>query len=268
MNNYSPHHKKIKRGLFTKTFTIILFAAGILIAVAIFFPNLLSNGTHFVSIPFWKVKNSITEGLASSAKLLASKKALVAENRNLRKKIEEAKFKLLEAQLLKQENISLKELFNRQILDVENTILAAVLAKPPSSLYDTFVIDVGSDAGIRKGDNVVAFGNIFIGTVDKVNRSTSVVKLFSSPGELTTVSIGEDNITANAEGKGGGNFIVKLPRGIGIEKGDIVTIPNINARIFAVVEKIESDPSDPFLTALFKNPVNMNNIKWVQVVTQ
>jgi len=80
------------------------------------------------------------------------------------------------------------------------------------------------------------------------------------------VSIGPENIAAEAIGRGGGNFIVKLPRGVGVEKGDIITMPDISARIFAVVEEIESNPSDPFVTILFKNPVNFNEIKWVQVI--
>lgn len=268
MSNYSLHHKEKGQNLFTKEFVLVLFVVGILAAFHFFFPSVLSDTARFISAPLWKIKNSTTESFTSSVQLLASKKALVAENKNLKNKLEEVKFELLVAELLKQENIFLKELFNRQILDIENTVLGVVLARPSVSMYDTFVIDIGKDNGISKGENVLVFGDIFIGTIYEVYRSTSAVKLFSSSGEVSTVSIGQENISAEALGIGGGNFIVKLPRGVGVERGDIITMPDINARIFAVVEEIQSDPSDPFITVLFKNPVNMNEIKWVQVVTR
>ncbi|MDP6387701.1 MAG: rod shape-determining protein MreC [Candidatus Pacebacteria bacterium] len=266
MNNYPLHHSKDGRGLSTKTFTTILLIIGILAAVHIFFPNALSGASHFISAPLWSAKNVAVESTLNSVQLLRSKKALVTENKNLKGRIKEIKFKLLSTELLKQENNSLNELFNRQIFDIEDTVLGTVLARPAVSFYDTFVIDIGKNADIRGGENVLVFEDIFIGTVDKVHRTTSTVKLFSSPGEVSQVSIGPENIAASAEGIGGGNFIIKLPRGAEIQKGDIVTMPKISTKIFAVVEEIESDPSDPFLTVLFKNPVNMNEVKWVQVV--
>lgn len=267
MSNYSLRHKEKDAGLFTKTFVAVLFVIGILIAIRIFSPSVLSGTMHFISAPFWKVKNSFAQSFVNSVQLLTSKKSLVAENNELRNKVQDAKFKLLETQLLKQENSFLKELFDRQVLDVDDTILGTVLVRPSVSMYDTFVIDVGSISGVRMGDNVLVSGDIFLGTIEEVHGRTSVVKLFSSPGEETAVSIGTENISASAVGIGGGNFTLKIPRGAGVEKGDIVTMPNISARIFAVVEEIKSDPSDPFITVLFKNPVNFNEIKWVQVVT-
>lgn len=160
----------------------------------------------------------------------------------------------------------LKELLGRETFNIKDAVLGAVLARPNVSPYDTFVIDIGKSSGIQKDDNVFVQGNVFIGKIDEVNKNTSTVILFSSPGQITQVSIGLQNISANAKGRGGGNFIVELPRGTEVEKGDIVTMLGIDIKLFAVVEEIESNPSDPFITILFKNPINMNDVKWVQVV--
>ncbi len=267
MSNYLLHHKEKKQGLFTKTFVVVLLVIVIIVAVRIIFPNTFTSSLQFISSPFWKAKNSSVEGVVNSSQLLRSKRSLVFENDNLKAQIRASEFKLLEFEFLNQENESLKELLGREIFNVKDAVLGAVLARPNVSPYDTFIIDIGESSGIKKGDSVFVQGNVFIGKVDEVNKNTSVVTLFSSPGQVTPVSIGLQGISANAKGRGGGNFIVELPRGTEVEKGDIVTMPSIDIKLFAIVEEIDGDPSDPFITILFKNPVNMNDIKWVQVIT-
>lgn len=266
MNNYPLHHKEKKQGLFTKVFVLILIIMTIIIIVRLFFPKSFTNIAQFVSAPFWKAKNLSIESVINSTQLLRSKRSLIFENDELKLKIKESEFKFFELDLLKQENESLKQLLGRQILNAENVVISAVLSRPDTSPYDTFVIDIGKDFGVKNGDSVYVSGNIFIGKIDGVYRNTSTVKLFSSPGEITSVSIGPQNISVKAKGRGGGNFIVELPRGTGVEKGDIITLPGIDIKLFAVVEEIESSPSDPFISIFFKNPINLNDIKWVYVV--
>ncbi|MFQ5661873.1 MAG: rod shape-determining protein MreC [Candidatus Paceibacteria bacterium] len=273
MNNYPLHHKE--RGLsaqagnrlFTKVFLGVLLVVLILALVQIIFPNSLSGVSNFVAAPFWKSKNFTVSKVANSAELLRSKRSLIEENNNLKAEIELNNLKLLSLDLFKEENIRLKELFDRQISSTDNSILGVVLVRPSASLYDTLVIDVGAESDVSEGDYVFVSGDIFIGRINEVYKNTSLVKLFSSPGEITQVRVGLDGVSASAEGVGGGNFIAELPRGIGIEEGDMVVMPNISTRVFAVVEEIDADPSDPFLTVLFKNPINLNDIKWVQVLT-
>lgn len=266
MSNYLLHHNEKKQGLFTKVFVVILLIIVFIVAMRIIFPNTFTHSLQFVSSPFWKAKNSSVEGVLNSSQMLRSKRSLVFENDNLKNKIKENEFKLLEFELLVQENESLKKLLGRKTFDENDAILGIVLARPNISPYDTFVIDIGEASEIKKGNEVYVQGNIFIGKIDEVYGNTSTVKLFSSPGEITQVFIGLQNISANAVGRGGGNFIVKLPRGTEVEKGDIITMPGIDTKLFAIVEDIKADPSDPFITILFKNPVNLNDIKWVQIV--
>lgn len=265
MNNYLPHHKEKKKGLFTKTFIVILIIIGIIIIVRVLVPNFFTNTFQSASVLFWKNKNSSVENITNSTQFLRSKKSLIAENNKLNTKVKELEFNLLELDFLKQENEFIKKFFGREIFNMEDSVLASVLARPNVSPYDTFVIDIGKDSGIKEDDEVYAEGDILIGRIDKIYKNTSIVKLFSSPGEMTQVFIGLQNISANAVGRGGGNFIVELPRGSEIKEEDIVTMPGIDITLFAIVEEIENNPSDPFITIFFKNPVNLNNIKWVMV---
>ena len=56
-----------------------------------------------------------------------------------------------------------------------------------------------------------------------------------------------------------------LPRDITLQKGDLVTIPGINPYTLAVVETVISDPRDPFTKALLSSPVNVQELKFVEV---
>lgn len=268
MSNYLQHHKEKKKGLFTKTFIVVLIVSMIIITVRIFVPNLFTDISQSMSVLFWKNKNSSVENITNSAQFLRSKKSLIAENNELTLKVKELEFNLLELDFLKQENEFIKKFFGRETFNMENSILGLVLSRPNVSPYDTFVIDIGKNSGIKENNNVYVDGNILIGKVDKVYKNTSIVKLFSSPGEINQVFIGLQNILANAIGRGGGNFIVELPRGSEIKEGDIVTMQGIDIKLFAIVEEVENNSSNPFITIFFKNPVNLNNIKWVIVKKQ
>jgi cell shape-determining protein MreC len=102
--------------------------------------------------------------------------------------------------------------------------------------------------------------------VTEVYQRSSIVTLFSSPGVLTSVVIGPSHIQATAEGKGGGNFEAVLPRGVAVQEGDAILMPGINPLLFGTILKILAAPSDSFQTILFKNPVNMFELYYLELV--
>src|SRR3989344_3772061 len=61
-------------------------------------------------------------------------------------------------------------------------ILAGIVARPPESPYDTFILARGSRAGITPGMEVFGAGGTPIGVVSSVLADFSRVTLFSSPG--------------------------------------------------------------------------------------
>lgn len=264
MNNYHLQHKKPNKKFFRIITVIIVFIAIVAVIQAIF-PNFFSQTMHYTARPLWKIKNSLTAISVDTIQLLKSKRGLIEENNILREKEREVFVKLLERNILKEENKLLKELFGRTIY--EDAILATVLARPNVSPYDTLIIDGGKNSGIKEGNNVTVSGSIVIGEISNVYENTAIVRLFSSPNEKTIVAVGQENIFTEAMGQGGGNFIIHIPRDADVSEGDIITMPDINTKIFGVVEKILEDPSDPFKTILFKNPINMAEVKWVQVIT-
>ncbi|GMQ95483.1 MAG: hypothetical protein BMS9Abin13_599 [Patescibacteria group bacterium] len=248
-----------KRLLLTVVFVVLLY---ILLLTPVF--GVISKGVGYVAVPAWKAGDRARDVWQQAQMFFAAKNALIAENRRLKKDIYTTSFKLLDRNLLFEENLELKEILGREAFP--QTTLAAVLAGPGRSLYDTLIIDVGENMGVQKGDRVLHEGSVVIGEVSEVYPTSSKVKLFSSPGEATQVSLGEENIFTVAYGRGGGNFEVKLPRGSEIREGDVIIIPGITKQVLGVVEYIETKASDPFKRIIFKGPAPVFNLKWVEVL--
>lgn len=217
-----------------------------------------------VGSPLWSIKNGIGNFFTSNAALLASKKAILKENLLLKEQITADESKLALYDLLKKENDNLKSILNVKPKN-QNLLLSSVLVKPSLSPYDTLVIDNGSTDGIKVNDKVLSQGNVYIGFVSEVYSGTSKVVLYSSPGEKTRVIIDGNNIEKEAVGLGGGNFSVEIPREIDINIGDPIIIPFISTNIFGVVEKIKFKESDSFQNIFFKSPINISELKWVEV---
>lgn len=232
--------------------------------VHFFFPQTVSGFLHTIARPLWNAQRATVALMEGVPHFLQSKQKLIEENNTLSDKIKVMQLQLYSRNVLYEENKELKELLGRET--AEHTLLAGILSRPNSSLYDTFVIDIGRNAGVGEGARVMVSGDIVIGIVDAVFKNTSLVTLFSTPGEETEIVIGPQQIIATAIGRGGGNFIAQLPRDVGIEEGDSIVIPGVDTKLFGIVETIEADITQPFQTILFKNPVNMAEIRWVQVV--
>jgi hypothetical protein len=144
------------------------------------------------------------------------------------------------------------------------TIAGVILSKPGSSPYDTLIIDIGSSDGIAAGAMVFANGSVPIGVIDTIYAKTSLVKLFSTPKEVTKVVV-HGGLYIDVTGDGAGNFETTLPRDIKIAEGDTLSLPSLAPEVLATVTKIVSDPRDPFQTILAISPANIQELKFVEV---
>ncbi len=162
------------------------------------------------------------------------------------------------------ENTSLKEILGRKNEKIKMT-LAAILAKPNQSPYDTLIIDAGKAQNIGVGSLVFALGNVPIGKVDTVYEKSSKIILFSNSGEKTQVVLSGKSVFMELVGRGGGNFEMIMPKDFTLAKGDEVVMPGINPYLMARVETILSDPRDAFVKALLVSPVNIQEQKFVEV---
>lgn len=167
-------------------------------------------------------------------------------------------------QTLKNENEQLKEIVGRKT-EHDNRILSVVLSRPPKVPYDSLIIDIGESYEISEGDIVYAETDYIIGRIGAVYANSAVVKLFSSPGEKIDVLLGSSTTPVVAEGRGGGNFYIKVPKNIPIVEGDQITVPSMNSIVLGTAEFVDSSEGEAFSQIYFKLPVKLNALHYVQI---
>jgi len=226
--------------------------------------NGLSSFTNFIFKPVINLGNNIGANIGGHTSILQSRESLQLENENLKLELDKAKFTLVNYSVLEEENSKLKEILGRSSVN-DNFVLANILSKPNKSLYDTLLIDAGEDKSFIVGDVVYSFGSIPIGKISQTFRNSSKVVLFSTSGEKTDVVISNTGAFMQLVGRGGGNFEMSLPRDFELPEGADIVLPDASTSVLAKVVTIISDPRDAFKKALLASPVNIQQLKFVQV---
>jgi cell shape-determining protein MreC len=255
--------KRIQRKRFIK-----IALSVVVLIILIYFRSSVGGGLSYVSQGIFRPVLILGQGvgnkLSNIKSYFFSKKSLFLENENLKAQISESEADRANYSSVVAENENLKEILGRKNIN-KNIILAAILSKPNQSLYDTLVIDVGTEKGVKIGDTAFAFGNIPIGRIAEIYPNSSKVILFSNAGEKTQAIMSGKNVFMELVGRGGGNFEMILPRDTILQKGDLVTMPGINPYVIAIVETVISDPRDPFTKVLLTCPINIQELKFVEV---
>ena len=265
--------KKIKKNKIIKysIFIVVLF-------IFIVFNSSIFNGFSYVSSfvfrPVLILGNNIGQYFSNLDSYFISKNSLFSENENLKNKLNEEEARMANYNSVLDENLKTKEILGRKD-GKTNMVLASILSKPNQSPYDTFIIDVGAKDGILVGQRVFALGNVPIGRIVETNPNTAKVILYSNPGEKTEVVISSKPAVAGSSpsgdafmqviGRGGGNFEMVLPRDFVLEKGAEAVLPGITPLVLGTVQTIISDPRDSFQKALLLSPVNIFELKFVEV---
>lgn len=254
---YHLKNREKGKGFFLPVFILFL----LFILTALFFPNILPGKINSLAKPVWLTKNILGQRIGEMASLLNAKSDLVMQNIELKKEISNSENIRIRNIILEKENADLKKLLG--IKTNESYISARVLSKDSQSPYGTIIIDTGKK-NIAKGNEVYAEG-ILIGLIDEVYSDTAKVRLLSASGNKFKVEIGETAIEGIAEGLGGGDFQIELPRGIDVNIGDEIISADLNLKLLGFVEYIDQEERSSFQKILFKTPVNINQLKWVEI---
>lgn len=252
------YHEKRDR----TTRLIIAAVLVFLFALHYVFPGLYPTIFYPITNIFWKSENAVAVFLRGVVTTIESKQRLALENEELKQQITRNKVRTLLIDTLASENESLKLMLGRSVK--EDAVVGTIVSRPPTSPYDTLIIDIGLNVGIKTGDKVYV-GDSMIGDVAEVYESTSKVSLFSTPGRITPVLVGSSTLATEAVGRGGGNFMIKLPSQVEVSVGSLIMMPHIKTRIFSIVDKILVNSSDSLQTILSKSPVHIQQIRFVEV---
>jgi cell shape-determining protein MreC len=242
---------------------IIVITIILILAVFILCSSPVKRMLFGVAEPIWSLEKSFFN--SDFFEHYKFKQTLIEERLAMEQKLFLAGDLIAINNTLQKENDSLKDLLGRKDTH-PNTVLASVLVKPPQTVYDTLIVDIGEDMALKIGDKVLANGNIYIGEVTEVLPSTAKISLYSTPGRKLSVVLGASSVTAEAVGVGGGNFNIQLPREVEVKEGDVIVIPSIIANVFGIVEKVNFKETDSFQAVLFKSPVNISELSFVEII--
>ncbi|MFA5838854.1 MAG: rod shape-determining protein MreC [Candidatus Paceibacterota bacterium] len=261
--NYLFKNKKVTRK-FSKPVLVAVFFLIFIFVLNFSNPFVFSGFTHKAGAPFWwfgDVTRNFVFNVFSSFRF---KQNLISENKFLQQENLILKSKLLNFNLVQNENIRLNEILNKN--KNKNIVLGYVISWPPSSPYDTLIIDVGKNDKIEKKDKVF-FGNIAVGEIYEIFGDSSLVYLFSTSGTKIEALL-NDKTPVIAEGVGGGNFQIKVPKDIEVKEKDIINFTGVDKSILGIVEYIKTKPSDAFQEVFLRSPFNILEIRDVQVLRQ
>lgn len=234
-----------------------MFAGGVVERVALSFGGPVAKS-------YFEIKNSFS----FVAEMLRSRSTLVQENIDLQKQLVEQSGKLARFDTLVKENVDILAAYGRSVAataTANKVVLANVVVKPPQSAYDVLVVDVGTNSAVKVSALVYALGGIPIGRVSETADTTAKVVLFSSDGEQNEVVQERTGASIPVVGKGGGNMEAIVPQDMDVLEGDKVTLPKFSAAVAASVVQVDSTITSSSKRVLFRLPVNVFNLRWVEI---
>lgn len=144
-------------------------------------------------------------------------------------------------------------------------IIAGVIARPPTSPYDTLVLSEGANAGVVLGMEAFGQGGVPLGVVSEVLADFSRVTLFSSPNISIEGWLGRKMLPVTLHGAGAGALRADIARLAGANVGDTVYVPGPGALPIAAITRIDSDSSSPVATLYVQGTLNPFSVTWVEL---
>jgi len=120
------------------------------------------------------------------------------------------------------------------------------------------IISLGNKISVIKPTTNIT-NDVLAGDTTKKNITDKVVEVLPPTEQVVR------NIFMQVVGRGGGNFEIILPRDLIVQKGTEVVLPGIKPFVLGIVKSFISDPRDSFQKALLVSPVNIQEIKFVEV---
>lgn len=132
-----------------------------------------------------------------------------SQNADLRRQLDLAKIKLIEAQAIAEENRRLKALLELQQEDPKPVTMARLISSTAASTRRIAVLSAGSSQGITPGMPVRSPLGL-VGRVLEVGHSTSRVLLITDPENIVPVRRAGDGLPAFLQGRSDGTVQAKL----------------------------------------------------------
>jgi len=234
----------------------------VLVILGYLVPVLFGQMASFIYAPILSVKEWFLYSSDTLPSYFRDRNDLIGKIETLEKDLRVSRNLRQTVTRLQHENDELRKLLGNS---TSTSIGAGIIGLPPSTPYDTLIIDKGSRQGITKSAPVFVSGDVVIGFVEAVYPFSSVVTLVSTPGYESTAYILGPNIYTTAEGMGGGVLRVHVPQGIEMQVGDVVVLPALDGGTFGTISYIESTPTQPEQFGYVTSETALHSLRTVRV---
>ena len=238
----------------------------------------LAEAAGMIVVPFEKSINGIGSWIGEINQTFQDKQYLIDKNQELQDAVDT----LTEQNNILIQNQSelsrLQELYN---LDEEYSsypkVAARIISKDPGNWYDTFMINRGSNDGIRVDNNVIA-GKGLVGIVTEVGSNWATVRaIIDDSSNVSAMTVGTDD-TCVVEGElelideGKLRFSQLYDKDDKVTVGERVVTSNISDKyveglFIGYVSEIELDTNNLTKTGTIVTPVDFQHLKDVFVIT-
>ena len=238
----------------------------------------LAEAAGMIVVPFEKSINGIGSWIGEINQTFQDKQDLIDKSQELQDAVDT----LTEQNNILIQNQSelsrLQELYN---LDEEYSsypkVAARIISKDPGNWYDTFMINRGSNDGIRVDNNVIA-GKGLVGIVTEVGPNWATVRaIIDDSSNVSAMTVGTDD-TCVVEGElelideGKLRFSQLYDKDDKVTVGERVVTSNISDKyveglFIGYVSEIELDTNNLTKTGTIVTPVDFQHLKDVFVIT-
>lgn len=237
-----------------------------ILVIALFLADMLSGGAlralaQRTMASAWTLSGAVRSAVFDSG-YFRTHRSLAKENASLREQLAREVERAAGAKAIQEENHILRSLLS--MTDTDTGITAPVVSSVRASPYGTFLVGAGQKDAVTVGALVVTEGGFVVGQVTEVRESTSLVTEVFAGGVRVDAAIG--GAIAPAEGRGGGNARISIPRAIEVIAGDVVTAPQLGNRPIGLVGKVESDTSSADQTVYVHLPINLASLRFIYIV--
>lgn len=239
----------------------------------------LNTVVGYVVVPFQKGIHYAGQWMADKADELVSIRDLLEENKKLKEQVAQ----LTEENVILQQNRyelnQLRELVELdQQYDSYEKIGARIIARDTGNWYATFLIDKGSDAGIKEDMNVLAGGGL-VGRISQVGPNWSkVTSIISDNSNVSGMTIStNDNLIVSGSLKSMSDGVILFGQLVDsqnkVEEGDKVVTSNISDKylpniLIGYISKINLDNNNLTKSGYLVPAVDFEHINEVLVITQ
>lgn len=229
--------------------------------------------------PIKKFSNAISNKVSLVIDLFIDSEVYVEENQQLRKQIGELNRRLIDYESLKAENEDLRKFIGikEQNDDIEVCRPCTIISRTANDPYGTFIIDIGSEEGVKLYDPVVTSEGL-VGVITELAKTYSTVRTILSPDlaigglciESRDTGIIEGSLNYAADGK---CKMIYLDKSNKIKVGDLIVTSGNSGQFpqgYIIGNVTETGIEESGLTAyaVIEPAVNPKKINSVMVMTE